>query len=72
VFTIGSGVVYDSGTEKVLVIVRVAPAGTVPSEQGNAVAQAPLFETKVSPLGVGSATVTLVASELPLFVTRIV
>jgi hypothetical protein len=34
VFTIGVGVVYDDGTEYVVVIVRVAPATRLPSEQG--------------------------------------
>jgi hypothetical protein len=34
VLRIGLGVVYDAGTEYVDVIVRVAPAGIVPSEHG--------------------------------------
>jgi hypothetical protein len=34
--------------------------------------QPPLFETKVRPAGVGSATVTLDAADGPLFVTMIV
>ncbi len=51
------------------VIVRVAPAVTVPTAQGNAVLQAPLFEMKVSPAGVGSATETAAASLGPLLVT---
>ena len=50
-------------------IVRDAPTGTVPSAQGNGVAQAPAFETNVRFGGVGSATTTAAASEGPLFVT---
>jgi hypothetical protein len=69
VFTIGAGVVYDDGTEYVVVIVRVAPLATVPSEQGYAVVQDPVLETKVRPVGVVSATDTDAASELPLLVT---
>jgi NAD(P)-dependent dehydrogenase (short-subunit alcohol dehydrogenase family) len=45
---------YDSyyqpnvaGTENVVVIVRVAPAGTAPNTQGNAVVQSPAFDTNV-------------------------
>jgi hypothetical protein len=49
----------------VTVIVRVAPGGTVPSAQGNAVVQSPAVLTKVSPLGVGSFTVTLAALDGP-------
>jgi hypothetical protein len=56
VFTIGLGDVYDDGTAYVVVIVAVAPAASVPSEQGYAVVQAPVFETKVRPAGVVSAT----------------
>jgi len=44
------------GTEYVLVIVALLPAASVPIEQGYAVVQAPLFETKVSPAGVLSLT----------------
>src|SRR5438552_2411639 len=69
VLTIGSGVEYEAGTEYVVVIVRVAPAATVPSEQGQAVVQAPVLATKTSPEGSVSETVTALASELPLFVT---
>ncbi len=53
-------------------IVRVAPAVTVPTAQGNAVLQAPLFETKASPVGVGAATDTLAASLGPLLVIETV
>jgi len=69
VFWIGSGVVYDDGTEYVVVIVRDSPAGIVPSAHGYADTQSPVFDTKPSPAGVGSATDTAEASELPLFVT---
>ena len=55
-----------------MVIVRVAPAGTAPSAQGNAVVQSPAFDTNVSPGGVGSATVTPAASDSPSFVTVVV
>ena len=50
-------------------IVRVAPAGTVPSAHGKAVTQSPVFDTNVSPAGVTSATATPAASEGPAFVT---
>jgi hypothetical protein len=50
------------------VIVRVAPAATVPSEHGYAVVHAPLFETKTRLVGVGSATETAAASDVPLLV----
>ncbi len=53
-------------------IVWVAPATSGPSAQGNALVQAPLVETKLSPAGVGSATETLAASLGPLLVTVIV
>jgi hypothetical protein len=56
----------------VVVIVRVAPAGTMPRVHGKALVQAPLLESKLSPTGVGSVTDTLVASLGPLFVTVIV
>jgi hypothetical protein len=54
------------------VIVRVAPAGTVPRLHGNATAHAPAFETNVRFAGVGSATETACASDGPLFVTTVV
>ena len=63
-----SGPVYPSGTAKVVRMIRVWPAGMVPSAQGNGVVQAPVFPTKVRPLGVGSDTVTPVASLGPWFV----
>src|SRR5712671_2667970 len=47
-------------------------APSVPSEQGNPALQAPLADTKVSPGGAGSASVTLIASDGPAFVTVIV
>src|ERR1041385_4241090 len=53
-------------------MVCVCPAMSVPSAQGNAVVQAPLFETNASPaLGV-SVTTVLVASAGPKFFTWIV
>ena len=57
---------------KVAVIVRVAPAGTTPSVHGKAVVQAPVFDTQVSPAGVGSRTTTPAASDGPVLVTVIV
>ncbi len=60
---------YPTGTWYVEVIVRVPPGARVPSAQGYAVVQAPLFETKARPDGVGSATDTSTASELPLLAT---
>ncbi len=72
VLTMGSGPAYEGGTRKVAVIVRAAPAGTVPSAQGNAVVQSPLVETNVNPVGVGSVTATVAASLGPLFVTVMV
>ena len=53
-------------------MVRVAARGSVPRSHGKAVVQSPAFATKVRPGGVGSATVTLVASDGPAFVTVIV
>ena len=50
-------------------IVRTAPTGTAASVHGNGVVQAPVFETKVRPLGVGSLTVTSRASEGPALLT---
>ena len=56
-------------TANVVVIVALEPAVSVPIAQGNAVTQAPLFDTNVIPGGVGSVTVTPVESEGPLLVT---
>lgn len=53
------------GTVKVDVNVTLEPAGIVPSEQGNGVVHAPLFETNVTPAGGVSLTVTPVASDGP-------
>jgi hypothetical protein len=53
-------------------MVRIAPDGTVPSAQGNAVTQLPAFERKVRPAGVASLTETPAASLGPLLVTVIV
>ena len=72
VLSTGLGVVYDDGAAKVLVMVRVAPAGTMPSEHGNALTQAPVFDTNVRPVGDGSATLTAAASDTPLLVTTMV
>src|SRR4051794_38285847 len=64
VLTIGSGVVYPGGTAKVAVMVSGAvPATIVPSEHGNPPPQAPLADTKVSPVGVTSVSTTLTASD---------
>jgi hypothetical protein len=81
----GSGVVLDTVAElatlvpakfaavvKVLVIVFVWPGVIVPRAHGNALVQAPVFEEKLVPAGVGSATETAAASEGPLFVMVIV
>jgi hypothetical protein len=67
--TMGSGVVYEDGTLKVEVIVLVAPGARLPREQGYAVAHAPALETKTSPEGVGSLTLTPVAFEGPALAT---
>ena len=48
------------------------PAATVPREHGNAVTQSPALDTNERPLGVGSATLTAAASDVPLLVTMIV
>jgi hypothetical protein len=53
----------------VLLMTRVAPAATVAKLHGYAVTQAPVFETKVKPVGVGSFTTTDCASLEPPFVT---
>ena len=44
----------------------------VPSAQGNAVVQAPAFDTKDKPAGVGFESETLAASAGPAFVAVIV
>src|SRR5215813_7807836 len=49
-----------------------APATIVPSAHGKPPLQAPLADTKVSPVGVGSLSVTVAASDGPAFVTVIV
>ena len=72
VFTIGSGVRYPGGMAYLVVIVRTAPAASVPSAHGKAVVHAPRFDTNVRPDGVGSATVTAVASDGPAFVITVV
>jgi hypothetical protein len=61
-----------TGTEKVLVMVPVWPEAIVPKLQGNAVVQAPAFDTNVNPEGVGSLTCTEQAAPGPLFVTTVV
>ena len=53
-------------------IVRVAPAGNVPRLHGKAVVQSPAFDDERQAGGVGSASVTPVASDGPAFVTVIV
>ena len=63
---------YAVGTRNVETIVRVCPAGTVPSAHGNAVVQSPVLPTNVRPAGVGSDTVTPGASLGPWLRTRIV
>jgi hypothetical protein len=68
-FTAGFGVVYAASTAKVVVIVRVVPAAMVPRLQGQLLVQAPEFDTKVKPDGVGSLTKTIAASDGPLLVT---
>ena len=72
VFTIGSGVTYSAGIAYVVVMVLTAPAASVPSAHGEAVVQAPAFDTNVRPGGVGSVTVTATASDGPAFVTTVV
>src|SRR5262249_57489654 len=66
---VGGGVRYAEGREGVVVMVRVAPGRRFPRAQGNAVVQSPLLETKSRPGGVGSDTVTPVATEGPWFLT---
>src|ERR1043165_2034369 len=60
------------GRVKAVLIVTLWPGMSVPRAQGKADVQPPLFEAQVVPAGAGSLTVTLVASEGPLFVTVIV
>ena len=69
---IGEGPAYPTGTENVAVIVRVAPAGTVPNAQGNAVVQSPAFDTNARPSWKRSSTRTSRASDGPAFATVIV
>src|ERR1051325_4189862 len=64
-------VAFD-GRAKALLMVTLWPGVSVPRAQGNAVVQPPLLEEKVVPAGAGSLTVTLAASEGPLFVTVMV
>src|SRR5262245_62205318 len=72
VLTIGTGPVNAAGTLNVAVMMRVAPAASVPSAHGNAVVQSPAFDTNVSPAGAGSSTTTAGAVDGPTFVTAIV
>jgi hypothetical protein len=72
VLRIGLAPLYPEGTRYVAVMVRVAPAGIVPREHGNAVTQFPAVERNVKPAGVASATFAPAASLGPLFVTTIV
>src|SRR5215831_13511783 len=53
-------------------IVTLAPAARVTRVHGKAVVHAPVFETKVSPVGVESVTTTFVAIDGPLLLTVIV
>ena len=50
-------------------MVRVVPGAIVPRSQGKAVVQSPLVDTNVNPAGVGSSTVTPVATEGPALAT---
>lgn len=65
--------VFESVPLAVVAIVYVLempaepPAPSAPIVQGNGVVHPPLFETNVMPAGVGSATVTPVADDGPLF-----
>src|SRR5216684_1026555 len=52
-------------------MVRLAPTASVGMLQGKAVVQPPLLETKPSPGGVGSLTMTFVAVPGPLLYTWI-
>ena len=47
-------------------MVRDSPVVKGPREQGNGVVQSPALDTKVSPVGVGSATSTDAALPTPL------
>ena len=69
VFEIGSGVVYVAGTLYVTVMVFVAPFAIAPRLHGKGVVHAPVLETKVNPVGVGSLTLTFCESLGPLFLT---
>ena len=71
-FWMGTGPAYPAGTEKVAVMVRVDPGVMLVREQGKALTQSPLFDTKVRPVGVTSATTTAVAFAGPLLVTVMV
>ena len=50
-------------------MMRVAPEASVPSEHGYEPVQSPVLELNVTPEGVGSATLTELASDGPRFVT---
>src|SRR5262252_3743548 len=52
-------------------VTGAAPATIVPSEHGKPPLHAPLADTKVSPVGVGSLSVTFAASDGPASVTVI-
>lgn len=60
------------GTANVVVMVRLVLGGTIPKLQGKAVLHAPVLETKVMPLGVGSVTSTSAALLGPKFLTVMV
>ena len=53
-------------------MVRVAARGSVPRSHGKAVVQSPAFDDERQAGGVGSASVTPVASDGPAFMTVIV
>jgi hypothetical protein len=50
-------------------MVRVVPGAIVPRLQGKAVVQSPLVDTHVNPAGVGSSTLTPVATDGPALAT---
>src|SRR5215831_11023609 len=52
-----------------MVRVPAPPGGSVPRLHGKDVVHAPAFDTKISPGGAGSLTITLNALEGPAFVT---
>ena len=60
-----------AGTWYADTMVLDCPGVIEPSAHGNAVAQSPVFPRKVSPFGVGSATLTPAAVDGPLLVTVI-